>query len=84
MVTFGDFWQQRHSFKTIGKSEITLGEMKTNKKGSLLKMLNIRETKKKQQGSSCHGAVEMNPTRNHEIEDSIPRLNQWVEDLLLP
>ena len=25
-----------------------------------------------------------NPTRNHEVADSIPALAQWVEDLALP
>ena len=32
------------------------------------------------EGSSHHGAVEMNPTRNHEVVGSNPGLIQWVKD----
>ena len=32
-------------------------------------------------GSSCCGAAEMSPTRNHEDVGSIPDLAQWVRDL---
>ena len=31
-------------------------------------------------GSSRRGAVETNPTRNHEVVASIPGLGQWVKD----
>ena len=41
------------------------------------------QIKRRKRSSHC-GAVEMNPTRNHEVEGSIPGLSQWVEDLALP
>ena len=34
-------------------------------------------------GSSRRGAMETNPTRNHEVVGSIPGLSQWVKDLAL-
>ena len=34
--------------------------------------------------SSHRGAVEMNPTRNHEVAGLIPGLDQWVKDPALP
>ena len=34
-------------------------------------------------GSSRHGTAEMNPTRNYEVENSIPSLAPWVKDLAL-
>ena len=33
--------------------------------------------------SSCHGAVQMNLTRNHKVACLIPGLTQWVKDLAL-
>ena len=35
-------------------------------------------------GSSHCGAVETNPTGNHEVASSIPGLAQWVKRLALP
>ena len=34
--------------------------------------------------SSRCSAVEMNPTRNHEVLGSIPGITQWVKDPVLP
>jgi len=34
-------------------------------------------------GSSPRGAVETNPTRNHEVAGLIPGLIQWIKDLAL-
>jgi len=33
--------------------------------------------------SSHHGAMEMNPTRNHKVVGLIPGLTQWVKDSAL-
>ena len=40
------------------------------------------EKKKKKRSSHC-GAAETNPTRNNEVEGSIPGLAQWVKALAL-
>ena len=32
------------------------------------------------EGSSCHCAMETNPTKNHEVTGLIPGLAQWVKD----
>ena len=45
--------------------------------------LTILSFKKIKSGSSRHGTVEMNPTRNHEVAGLIPGLAQWVRDLAL-
>ena len=44
----------------------------------------FQKKKKKKKWSSCRGAVETNPTRNHVVSGSIPCLAQWVKDPVLP
>ena len=39
--------------------------------------------KEKNPRHSCHGAAEMNPTRNYEVAGSTPSFAQWVKDLVL-
>ena len=35
-------------------------------------------------GVPCHGAMDRNSTRNHEVSGSIPGLTRWVKDPALP
>ena len=47
----------------------------------IIKEMQIKNTLKR---SSCPGAVETNLTRNHQVLGSIPGLDQWVRDPVLP
>ena len=47
-------------------------------------IMKLKINNKRNYRSSCHGAVEMNLTRNHEVVGLIPCLVQWVKDLALP
>ena len=47
-------------------------------------MLSDFKTWGKKKKNSHRGTAEMNPTRNYEVEGSIPGLTQWVQDPVLP
>ena len=46
----------------------------------MLKNIKRKKNTKIQKRSSCCGAAETNPTRNHKVADSIPGLARWVKD----
>ena len=51
----------------------------TNYTEFLKSQCNCRGKELLQLGSSCRGAAETKPTRNHEVAGSIPGLTQWVK-----
>ena len=61
---------------------ITLNKISQKEKDNY-NMIHLYVESKIWHRSSCHGAVETNPTRNHEVTGSIPGLTQWVKDLAL-
>ena len=57
----------------------------TIRKTTTLSYKESKTNKKQKQKRSSHcGAPEMNLTGNHKVAGLIPRLDQWVEDLVLP
>ena len=47
-------------------------------------MISIEQLKKKHHGVPIVVQWLTNPTRNHEVEGSVPALAQWVNDRALP
>ena len=78
-------FQKRQSY---GDSKKWLPEIRYSTEDFFLNRLFLRTVLGSQQNrtqgtefqSSCCGAVETNPTRNHEVVGSIPGLAQWVKD----
>ena len=85
---FGHSYHIQKSTQNVSK-KLNIKSEKLEEKvwGSLLTLdwAKIFWTSKTQAtGSSRHGAVETNPTKNYEVAGLIPGLVQWVKDPVLP
>ena len=64
--------EKAHTQKEKGAQ--TLGDAFTRGQGPGSRQETTRNASESAQRSSCHGTVETNPTRNHEVVSSIPGL----------